>query len=188
MGSMGKLIYSVIGSLDGYMEDGDGRFDWAEPDEEVFRFVHQQELSVGINLYGRRMYETMAYWETVDLAGHSEYEKEWAALWQAAEKIVFSRSLESVSTTRTRLERQFDPTPIRALKASSDRDITVSGPNLAAQAFQAGLVDECQLYLNPIIVGAGKAALPRDVRLDLELQEERRFGNGVVFLRYRVEG
>jgi dihydrofolate reductase len=186
LGTMGRIIYSAIGSLDGYIEDGGGNFDWATPDEEVFRFVYEQELPVGTYLYGRRMYETMVYWETVDPSGQPDYLTDWTTMWRAAEKVVYSTSLDSTSSVRTRLERQFDPAAILELKGSSERDITVGGPGLAAHAFKAGLVDECQLFLNPIVVGGGKRALPADVRLKLELQEVHRFENGVVFMRYRV--
>ena len=184
---MAKLIFSAITSLDGYMEDEDGKFDWGAPDEEVHAFVNDLERPVGTYLYGRRMYETMVYWETVQaVADEPPHVRDFAELWRAADKIVYSTSLETVSSARTRLERQFDPRVIQEMKSSEERDITVGGPNLAAQAFQAGLVDECQLFLTPIVVGGGKPALPDNVRLDLELLGERRFRSGVVFLRYRT--
>jgi dihydrofolate reductase len=182
---MAKLIYSAITSLDGYTADEDGNFDWAAPDEEVHRFVNDLERPVGTYLYGRRMYEVMAPWETEPtLADQSRVMREFAELWQAADKVVYSRTLGTVSTARTRVERDFEPDAVRQMKASAGRDVTVGGPDLAAQAFRAGLIDECQLFLTPIIVGGGKRALPDEVRVKLELLDERRFGNGVVHLRY----
>jgi dihydrofolate reductase len=183
-----KLIYAAITSLDGYIEDEGGNFDWAAPDQEVHAFVNELERPVGTYLYGRRMYETMAGWETdPTLAEHSPEMRDFAELWQPAEKVVYSTTLESASTAKTRIERAFDPAAVREMKASAERDITVGGPALAAHAFRAGLVDECHLFLTPIVVGAGKRSLPDDVRLELELADERRFGNGTMFLRYRVE-
>lgn len=179
---MAKLTYSAITSLDGYIEDADGKFDWAAPDEEVHRFVNDLERPVGTHLYGRRMYEVMTYWETV--ADQSPISQDFAAIWQAADKIVYSKTLETVSTARTRIERDFDPEAIRRLKASAGADISVGGPELAAQVIAAGLVDECHLFLTPIVVGGGKPALPSDVRVQLELLGERRFANGVVHLHY----
>jgi dihydrofolate reductase len=185
--SVAKLIYSAIASLDGYIEDEDGNFDWAEPDEEVHAFVNDLERSVGTYLYGRRMYEVMVGWETdPTLADQSPLMRDFAEIWQAADKIVYSTTLEQVSTTRTRIERDFDPEAVRQMKASAGRDILVGGPELAAHAFKAGLVDECQLFLTPIVVGGGKRSLPDNVRLELELLDERHFGNGVVYLRYRA--
>ncbi|MFL6242713.1 MAG: dihydrofolate reductase family protein [Acidimicrobiia bacterium] len=184
---MAKLIYSVITSLDGYTEDEDGTFDWAAPDEEVFAFVNELERPIGTYLYGRRMYETMAVWETLDTAGQSPAMQEFAGLWRAADKVVYSRTLRETSTSRTRVERDFDPAAVRELKASAERDLTVGGPELAAHAFTAGLVDECQLFLVPIVVGGGKKSLPEKVRVPLELLGERRFGGGVVHLHYRVQ-
>jgi dihydrofolate reductase len=184
---MAKLIYSAITSLDGYIADEDGNFDWAAPDEEVHSFVNDLERPVGTYLYGRRMYEVMAPWETEPtLADQSRVMREFAELWQAADKIVYSKTLETVSTARTRIERDFDPEAVRQLKTQAERDITVGGPDLAAQAIKAGLVDECHLFLAPIVVGGGNQALPDHVRLELELLDERRFGNGVVHLRYRT--
>jgi dihydrofolate reductase len=184
---MAKLIYSAITSLDGYIENAEGDFQWAAPDEEVFRFVNELERPIGTYLYGRRMYETMVSWETVPLGSDQPpYENDFAELWRAADKVVYSRSLDAVSSTRTRIERDFDPSVIREMKATAEHDITVSGPDLAAQAFTAGLVDECQLFLTPVLVGAGKPSLPHDLHLELELLDERRFRGGVVFLRYRV--
>jgi len=184
---MAKLMYTTITSLDGYVADADGNFDWAEPDEEVFTFVNDLERPIGTYLYGRRMYEVMVYWETFPTtADQPPVERDFAALWQAADKIVYSTTLESVSSARTRIERDFDPEAVRQWKATAVRDITVSGPDLAAQAIKAGLVDEYHLIVAPIVVGGGKRALPNNVRLKLELLDERRFGNGVMHLHYRT--
>jgi dihydrofolate reductase len=184
---MAKLIYSVITSLDGYVADEDGKFDWSVPDEEVHAFINDLERPVGTYLYGRRMYETMAAWETADtLADQRPVMQDFAQMWQAADKIVYSTTLETVSTARTRIERDFDPEAVRQMKAAAGRDITVAGPDLAAQAIKAGLVDECHLFVTPIIVGGGTQSLPDNVRLKLDLLDERRFGNGVVHLRYRT--
>ncbi len=184
---MAKLIYSAITSLDGYIEDKEGNFEWGMPDEEVFRFVIELERPVGTYLYGRRMYETMVYWETVQaVADQPPHIREFTELWQAADKIVYSKSLETAASARTRIEREFDPEAIQEMKATREGDITVGGPDLAGQAFKAGLVDECQLLLTPLVVGGGKPSLPNDVRFDLELLDERRFRSGVVFLRYRT--
>ncbi len=184
---MARLIYSAIASLDGYVADEDGNFDWAEPDEEVHTFVNDLERPVGTYLYGRRMYEVMVFWETAHtLAGEPPVVQDFAEIWQAADKIVYSKTLETVSSARTRIERDFDPEAVRELKARAGRDITVGGPDLAAQAIKAGLVDECHLFLAPIVVGGGKQFLPRGARLKLELLDERRFGNGVVHLHYRT--
>jgi dihydrofolate reductase len=182
---MAKLLYSAIASLDGYVADADGRFDWAEPDEEVHRFVNDLERPVGTYLYGRRMYETMAFWEVQDFSGAPPFVRDFAELWRAADKVVYSTTLETVSTARTRLERAFDSDAVRGMKAQAGRDISVGGPELAAQAIAAGLVDEYQLFVAPAVVGGGKRWLPDHVRLDLELLDERRFESGVVFLRYR---
>jgi dihydrofolate reductase len=185
--AMAKLIYSAITSLDGYIEDEAGNFDWAAPDDEVLNFLNDLERPIGTYLYGRRMYETMAYWETADVRkDQSPGDWDWMQLWRAADKVVYSRSLETVSNARSRIERDFDPSAIRAMKDSLERDITIGGPGLAAQAFRAGLVDQCQLFLTPVLVGGGKPALPTKVFLNLDLVGERRFGNGVVFLDYRV--
>jgi len=184
---VGKLIYSAIASLDGYVEDRSGAFDWAAPDAEVHAFVNDLERPIGTYLYGRRMYETMTYWETAGLDGDSHpVEVDYAAIWRAADKIVFSRTLDAPSTARTRIEHDFDAAAIEQLKRSSDSDLSVGGAELAGQAMSAGLVDECQLLLCPVLVGGGKRALPDDVRVDLALLDERRFGNGVVWLRYAV--
>jgi dihydrofolate reductase len=184
---MAKLIYSAIASLDGYIADEDGNFDWAAPDEEVHAFVNDLERPIGTYLYGRRMYEVMRYWETAyTLTDQPTFMHDFAEIWQAADKVVYSKTLETVSTTRTRLEREFDPEAVRQMKASAGRDISVSGPDLAAQAFRAALVDECYLIVTPIVVGGGKRSLPNDVRLKLELLDERRFDNGMVYLHYRT--
>jgi dihydrofolate reductase len=181
------LIYSAIASLDGYIEDRDGRFDWAVPDDEVHGFINDLQRPVGTYLYGRRMYETMAGWETDHtLAAQSQLMRDFAQIWQGADKIVYSTTLENPSTARTRIERDFDPEAVRRLKASGERDLTVGGPDLAGHAFKAGLVDECQLFVAPVVVGGGKQSLPDGVRLELELLDQRRFGNGMVYLRYRA--
>jgi dihydrofolate reductase len=182
---MGKLIYSAIMSLDGYVADEEGNFDWGEPDEEVHTFVNDLERRIGTHLYGRRLYEVMVYWETAHTrAGQPPYIQDFAEIWQAADKIVYSRTLEAVSSARTRIERDLDPEAVRQLKASAERDILVGGPELAAQAIRAGLVDEHHLFVAPVVVGGGKQFLPDNVRLVLELLDERRFGNGMVHLRY----
>jgi dihydrofolate reductase len=184
---MAKLIYSAIASLDGYIADEEGNFEWAAPDEEVHSFVNDLERPVGTYLYGRRMYEVMRAWEHPEaFAGRSPVMLDFASIWQATDKVVYSSVLETVDTARTRIERDFDPEAVRRLKASADHDLTVGGPHLAAEAFKAGLVDEIQLFLAPIIVGGGNQALPDHVRLPLELLDERRFGSGVVYLRYRT--
>jgi dihydrofolate reductase len=183
---MAKLIYSALTSLDGYVADEDGNFDWAKPSEEVHVFVNDLERPVGTHLYGRRMYEVMAYWETADTVDQPPFIRDYAEIWQAAEKIVYSRTLAEVSSARTRIEREFDLEAVRQLKATADRDIGVGGPDLAAQAFEAGLIDELHLFLAPVVVGGGKPSLPDKVRLELELLDERRFANGVVHLHYRT--
>jgi dihydrofolate reductase len=182
---LAKLIYNAIASLDGYVEDESGGFAWAAPDEEVHAFVNELEREVGTHLCGRRMYETMVFWET-EPSGDDEPEvmRDFAAIWRAADKVVYSRTLDTVTAARTRIERDFDPEAVRRLKADATSDISVGGAELAAQAFRAGLVDECHLFLVPILVGGGKRALPDGVRLELELLDERRFANGTVFLRY----
>jgi dihydrofolate reductase len=184
---VGKLLYLAITSLDGYIEDESGRFDWAEPDEEAHTFVNNLERSVGTHLYGRRLYDTMVYWETAHtVADLAPYALEYAEIWQAAEKVVYSRTLEAASSARTRIERDFDPDAIRELKAAGESDLSVGGAELAAQALRAGLVDEIQLLVAPAVVGGGKRALPDSVHAKLELLDERRVGNGMVFLRYRI--
>jgi dihydrofolate reductase len=183
---MAKLIYSAISSLDGYVADEGGNFDWAAPDEEVHTFVNDLERRVGTYLYGRRMYEVMAPWETMDTAEEPSFIGDYAEIWRAADKIVYSRTQETASSARTRIERVFDPEAVRQMKASSERDISVGGPDLAAQATRAGLVDEFHLFLTPIVVGGGTRSLPDDVRVRLELLDERRFDNGVVHLHHRT--
>lgn len=184
---MAKLIYSAIASLDGYVEDGQGRFDWAAPDDEVHAFMNALERPIGTHLYGRRMYETMVFWETVSTGAGSPAEiRDFAVIWQAAEKIVYSRTLQTASSARTRIERGFDPDAIWRLKEASEADITIGGAELAGQAIAAGLVDECHLLLGPVMVGGGKRALPDNVRVQLKLLDERRFRGGVVHLHYRL--
>jgi dihydrofolate reductase len=178
-----KLIYSAITSLDGYVADEDGNFDWAAPDEEVHRFVNELERPVGTYLYGRRMYDTMVYWETMQ-ADQPPFAREYADIWQAADKIVYSKTLEAVSSAKTRIERDFDPEGVSRLKGSAARDLSVGGPELAAEAIRAGLVDELQLFVTPVVVGSGKPALPKHDRLRLDLLDMRRFGDGTVYLRY----
>jgi dihydrofolate reductase len=184
---MARLIYSAITSLDGYVAGEDGNFDWAAPDEEVHTFVNDLERPVGTYLYGRRMYEVMVYWETAHtLADQPPYSRDFAEIWQQADKIVYSRTLGTASSARTRIERDFDPETIRQMKATAGRDITVGGPELAAQAIKAGLVDECHLFVAPVLVGGGKRAFPSHIRVKLELLDERRFASGVVHLHYRT--
>ena len=181
---MAKLIYTAIMSLDGYVADEDGNFDWAEPDEEVHAFVNDLERPIGTYLYGRRLYEVMVAWETI--TDEQPFIRDYAEIWRAADKIVYSRSLGTTSSERTRIERNFDPDAVRAMRTSADRDISVGGPTLAAEALRAGLVDEIRLILAPVVVGGGTRALPDDVRLDLELLDERRFDNGTVYVRHRT--
>ncbi len=182
-----KLIYSAIASLDGYIEDKHGNFEWAAPDDEVHAFINDLERPIGTYLYGRRMYETMVYWETVGTGGdESPASRDFAKLWRAAEKIVYSKTLQTPASARTRIERAFEPAAIKKLKESSTRDITVGGAELGGQGLAAGLVDECHLFLGPIVVGGGKRALPDDVRVPLELLDEHRFRSGVVHLHYKV--
>ena len=183
---MANLIYSAIASLDGYVADASGNFDWAAPGEEVHAFVNDLERPVGTYLYGRRMYETMAVWETMPLTGQSEAVRDFAEIWRAADKVVYSRTLDSVSSGRTRIERELDGAAVRGMKAEAARDITVGGPGLAGDALRAGVVDELHLFLTPVVVGDGTAWLPRDLHLELELLDERRFESGVVYLRYDV--
>jgi dihydrofolate reductase len=183
---MAKLIYAAIASLDGYVADENGNFDWAEPDEEMHRFVNDLERQVGTHLYGRRMYEVMRFWETAGGADQRPVSRDYAEIWRAADKIVYSKTLESASSARTRIERDFEPDAVRRLKAAADRDLSVGGPGLAGQALAAGLVDECHFFLAPAVVGGGTRSLPDGLRLDLELLDERRFGSGFVYLRYRT--
>ena len=183
---MGKLIYFMPGSLDGFIGDERDGYDWSAPDPEVMTFINERQRPIGTQLYGRRNYATMAVWEhPEEIPGLSPSEMEYAHIWQAADKIVYSRTLEAVGSARTRLERDFDAEAVRELKAASGRDLGIAGPGLAAHAFAAGLVDECQLFLAPVVVGGGTKALPDGVRLELDLLGARRFGNGTVFLRYR---
>lgn len=183
---MGQLIYSGIASLDGFVADRDGNFSWSEPDEEVHSFVNDLERDVGTYLYGRGMYQVMLAWETLDIPDQPHVIRDFARIWQGADKVVYSASLASVSTARTRIERAFDPGAVRRLKARTAGNISISGPTLASAALQAGLVDECRLFLNPVAVGGGLRFLPDGLTLWLELREVRRFGNGVVYLRYRT--
>lgn len=184
---MACLIYIINASLDGYTEDRQGKFDWSEPDDEQFKFITDLIREAGTYLYGRRMYESMMVWETQpDLALESPLRRDFAQVWQAAGKIVYSRMLETPSTRKTHIEHSFNPEVIRQLKAAGERDILIGGPELAAQALRAELVDEYHLFVGPVSLGGGKRALPEDVRLELELLEERRFENGVVFLRYHI--
>ncbi len=184
---MAKLIYSTIASADGYVEDAAGAIGWGAPGEEVFGFINDLERPAGTYLYGRRMYETMSYWETAHtLPGQSPPAREFTRIWQAAEKIVFSRTLTSAATARTRIERAFDPRMVRELKSATGHDMTVGGADLAGQAIKAGLVDELRLFLVPLLVGGGKRALPTGVRSELELLDTRRFADGTVYLSYRL--
>jgi dihydrofolate reductase len=180
---VGKLIYTAIASLDGYIEDQHGKFDWAVPDDEVHAFINDLTRPEETHLYGRRMYETMVAWETMDADRPSI--RDFAEIWRAAEKIVYSRSLESVSSGRTRIEREFDPEAVRKLKETAGGDIAIGGPELAGQAMDAGLIDLYHMFLVPVLVGGGKRAIPDGVRAELELIDERRFASGVIFLRYR---
>jgi dihydrofolate reductase len=182
-----RLIYSAITSLDGYVADQDGNFDWAAPDEEVHAFVNDLERPIGTYLYGRRMYEVMVFWETAHaITDQPPCVRDFAQIWRAADKIVYSTTLETTSSARTRVQRDFDPEAVRQMKATAGRDLSVGGPELAAQAIKAGLVDEYHLLITPVVVGGGTQSLPSDVRLKLELLDERRFDNGVVHLHYRT--
>lgn len=183
---MAKLIYSAIASLDGYTADKSGKFDWSVPDEQVHRFVNDHERGIGTYLYGRKLYDVMVAWETIDTAAQPDFVKDYAQIWRSAEKVVFSRALAKTASERTRIARSFDPEAIRKLKTEATRDVSVGGTGLAAQALRAGLVDDIHLFLSPVIVGGGIQALPDDLRLDLELLEQRQFDNGVVYLHYRT--
>jgi dihydrofolate reductase len=183
---MAKLIYGAIASLDGYVADEHGKFDWSVPDEEVHAFVNDLERPIGTCLYGRRMYHMMVAWETMDTAGEPPVMSDYAGIWRAADKIVYSRTLPAVASARTRVERDFDPEAIGRLKAEAERDISIGGPGLAGAALRAGLVDECHLFLSPMLVGGGTRAFPDGLRVPVDLLDERRFGNGVVHLHYRV--
>jgi dihydrofolate reductase len=182
---MARLIYSAITSLDGYVADEQGNFEWAAPGEEVHSFVNELERPIGTYLYGRRMYEVMRYWEDPEgLAEAPAHIRDYAEIWQAADKVVYSSTLDSASTAQTRVEREFDPAAVRRMKETAESDLSVGGPGLAAEALRAGLVDELQQFVNPVIVGGGSGWLPDGLRVDLELLDERRFGGGVVYLRY----
>lgn len=185
---MANLIYIANTSLDGYTEDKQGTIDWTDPSDEVFVFITDLVRGMGTHLYGRRMYESMRLWETdPNLTAESALNRDFAEAWQAADKIVYSRTLEAVSTRKTQIERNFDREAIRKLKEAAEQDILIGGPELAAHALRAGVLDECQFFIHPVSVGGGKPALPEDVRVKLELMDERRFDNGAMFLRYRVK-
>ena len=185
---MANLIYGMISSLDGYIEDTEGKFNWAEPNESLHTYINNLYREIGTYLYGRRMYQTMMVWETdPSFAAADTYIRHYAQIWQAADKIVYSKTLEGVATRRTRLARDFDPEAVRQLKATAGHDLLIAGPHLAAQAFRAGLVDECHLFLVPIILGGGKACLPENVRLAFELAAVHRFDNGMLHLRYQAK-
>ncbi|WP_379127250.1 dihydrofolate reductase family protein [Paenibacillus sp. sgz500958] len=184
---MSKLIYATNVSLDGYTEDEQGNLGWGISDDETYAFWSDFQRTIGTYLYGRRMYEMMVYWETANAGGDQpEVKQEFAQIWRAAEKIVYSRTLQAVSSAKTKIEREFDSDAIRRLKESSGADITIGGPELAGQAMSAGLIDECHLLVNPIILGGGKRAFPDNLSMRLELLGERRFRSGVVHLHYRV--
>ena len=183
---MAKLIYSAMASLDGYVADEDGNFDWAAPDEEVHAFRNELERPIGTHLFGRRMYEVMVAWETMNVADEPAVIRDFAAMWRAADKVVYSRTLNAVSSTRTRIERDFDTEAVAQMKATATRDLSVGGPELAARAIEAGLVDELQFFFVPFVAGGGNRFLPNGARLKLELLDERRFGSGVVYVRYRI--
>jgi dihydrofolate reductase len=185
---MARLVYSAITSLDGYVADAEGNFDWAAPDEEVHAAVNDLMRTVGTQLYGRRLYEVMLAWETMDTSGEPAVMKDFAAIWRDTDKVVYSTGLETVSSERTRIERAFDPAAVRAMKADAGRGLLVGGADLAGQALRAGLVDDIHLFVTPVLVGGGTRALPHHLRLDLALADERRFGNGVVHLHYRATG
>jgi dihydrofolate reductase len=186
---MARLIYSAITSLDGYVSDEGGNFDWGKPDEEMHSYLNSLERSVGTYLYGRRMYEVMVYWEDPPgLADAPAYIQEFARIWKSADKVVYSTTLDTPSSAKTRIERRFDPAVVRRMKVGADRDISVSGPSLAAHAIESGLVDEYDLFIAPIVVGGGLKALPDGVRQELTFLDERRFGSGFVHLRYRSGG
>lgn len=183
---MAKLIYSMLMSLDGYIADQNGNFDWAMPDEEVHSFVNQLERGTGTHLFGCRMYEVMAAWETLGKDRDPGYIRDYGEMWREADKVVYSKSLTAVSTGKTRIERAFKPEAIRELKLTAEKDISIGGPCLAAEAFKARLVDACYLFVTPIIVGGGTSAFPSEVRLSLHLLDERHFGNGMVYLHYET--
>lgn len=184
---MAKLIYIAITSLDGFIEDADGDFDWSAPDPEMHAFINELIRPAGTYLYGRRMYETMAVWQAVGTEPGAEVppaELDFAELWRAADKVVYSRTLDAVSTPRTRVEREFDATGVQRMKDTADRELAIGGPDIARPAFAAGLIDDIHLFVQPLVVGGGKPGLPRGPRFDLELRDERRFASGVVYLHY----
>jgi dihydrofolate reductase len=181
---MARLVYAAIASLDGYVADEDGRWDWSVPSEEVHAVVNDLSRAQGTWLLGRRMYDVLVAWETID--DPQPEMRDFAEIWRGADKVVYSRTLEEPRSKRTRIEREFDPEAVRRLKEGADRDLSVAGPELAAQAFAAGLVDDVHLFLSPVVVGGGSPALPSGVQIPLELAGERRFANGVVHLHYRV--
>jgi dihydrofolate reductase len=184
---MARLIYSALASLDGYIADRDGTFDWAAPDDEVHRFLNDLQRQVGTMLLGRRTYDVLVAWETMETAGQPDAIRDFADLWRATDKVVYSRTLERAASARTRIERDFDPASVQRAKANADRDLSIGGPDLAGHAIRAaGLVDEIELFVSPISVGGGTRAFPDDVEVRLELLDERRFGSGVVYLRYRI--
>jgi dihydrofolate reductase len=183
---MAKLICTTIVSLDGYVNDEQGKFEWSEPASDVLAFINELERPVGTYLYGRRLYETMVYWETFQGEPDQPLLDDFTDLWRAADKIVYSSTLEAVSSARTRIERAFDPEAVRAMKDAAERDLSIGGPTLAAHAFRAGLVDELRLFVYPVIIGGGTGYFPGQVHVDLQLREERRFDNGVMYLQYLV--
>jgi dihydrofolate reductase len=185
---MAKLIYTSIASLDGYVADSNGSFEWAAPDEEVHAFVNDLERAIGTYLYGRRLYDVMTPWETMSTEAGPAVVADYASIWRSADKVVYSTTLRAPTTPRTRVERRFDPDEVRRMKASADRDLSIGGPTLAAEALRAGLVDECHLFLTPILVGGGTAVFPDGIWARLELVEERRFRGGVVHLHHRIVG
>jgi len=185
---MASLIYSTIMSLDGYVADAQGNFDWAEPDEQVHSLINDLQRSIGTYLLGRKMYEVLIAWDNADaLANAPTYMQDFAKMWQAVDKVIYSQTLDSVSSARARIERNFDPRAVQQMKIQVDADISVGGPSLADHAFKAGLVDECHFFVAPVVIGGGTQALPNNVRLPLRLLDERRFESGMVYLRYRKE-
>jgi dihydrofolate reductase len=186
-GVVGKLRYTAITSLDGFVADEAGSFDWAAPAEAVHAFVNDLERPVGTYLYGRRMYEVMEYWETAPTDDEQEtFLADYARIWQSADKVVYSATLADAPTARTKLERRFDPDAVSAMKDATDRDLSIGGPELAGHALRAGVVDEVRRFVVPVVVGGGTAFLPGHLRLGLDLLDERRFPNGTVYLAYRV--
>lgn len=185
---MADLVFMAMMSIDGFMADAEGNFDWAHPDEDVHRFINDRERATGTHLVGRKMYEIMSYWDTDEATtSQIDFEREYAEIWQGAHKIVYSRTLPSVSSANTTLERSFDVASLRALKESAAQRVSISGPTLAHQAMKAGLIDVIELYVFPVNVGGGLAVFPADHRLSLELVDEHRFEGGVVFLSYRTK-